>query len=184
MYRAISFLLRLCWNSNKTYVLVLFFWKLVDAFLPLAIIIFPRYIIDELMGAQRVPVLLAWVGILLLVTLLGSMLSNYLMCRSLAERMVCYNAFQVQLAKTLMQADYERLEDPAFLDMREKAYKFLYGEGWGFATVLDRAVGIIGKIVTFIGIIAIIATLEPLMILLFVGLVLLSSLAEARGKKS
>ncbi len=183
MYRAISFLLRLCWNSNKTYVLVLFFWKLVDAFLPLAIIIFPRYIIDELMGAQRIPVLLAWVGILLVVTLFGSMLSNYLMCRSLAERMVCYNAFQVQLAKTLMQADYERLEDPAFLDMREKAYKFLYGEGWGFATVLDRAVGIIGKIVTFIGIIAIIATLEPLMILLFVGLVLLSSLAEARGKK-
>ncbi len=183
MLAAISYLMRFCWKSNRRYIIALLLWKTIDALLPLVLIIFPRFIIDELLHQQRLPYLALWVSCLLVSTFVMTTLSNYLMHKSLVERMYCYDAFQMQLANNMIRADYDRLEDPSFLDMREKAAKFLYGDGWGFATVLDRAAGILGKVGTFAGILAVIAMLEPLMVLLFIALVLVNSLFEARGKK-
>jgi ABC-type multidrug transport system fused ATPase/permease subunit len=76
--------------------------------------------------------------------------------------------------------DFEQLENPEFLDMKEKAHKFLYANGQGFGAVLDSAVNILGKIFVFIGLIAILSTLNIFIVLLFIGLVLLNSLVESK----
>lgn len=67
--------------------------------------------------------------------------------------------------------------------MKEKAEKFLFGDWHGFSYVLDIAVDIIGKTFTMIGVIAVVATLNPLIVMIFVVLVLLSSLFESRIQK-
>lgn len=183
MFKAIAFLLRFCWKADKRYVLELFVSKLLGAGLPLVIVIFPRYIIDELMGQQRTEYLLLWAGLMIGITLAASILTNALSYDAAYRRGICYDAFELEFAGKMILADLEKLEDPAYQDTRQKARKFLNGNGWGFATVLDRAAGIVGHVAAFLGIIAVIATLEPLMVLLFVALVLLSSWVESRAKK-
>lgn len=183
MRKSISFLLKLCWKADKLYVIEMFFSKIITSLLPLFIIIIPKYIIDELLGEQRIEVISFWTILLLSVFLIGTMVSSYLEYHSMYHRSKCYDSFQLELAGKMIMADYESLEDPEFMNIRQQAEKFLYGEGWGFGSVLERTFGVIGNIFTLSGIIVIIATLEPLMIILFVTLVLLSSLYESRSKK-
>ncbi len=83
----------------------------------------------------------------------------------------------------LADSDFVNLETPEFLDMKEKANKFLYGDWHGFSYVLDSALMIIGQVITLIGLIAIVAALNPWILLVFFMLVLAHSAVEAWAKK-
>lgn len=91
--------------------------------------------------------------------------------------------FQTELGERLVKADYENLEDPSFLDMKQNAEKFLYANGQGFSFVLDRAINIIGKIFIFATIFSVLMVMNPFILLLFVILVIINSLAQMYLKK-
>lgn len=62
-----------------------------------------------------------------------------------------------------MQVAFERLETPAFLDLKQKAERFVYSGGSGFGVILEESIGIVGKSISLIGISAIIFTLNPVL---------------------
>ena len=184
MFKGILFLLKYSWKFKKSYVVYIFLSQIVNAVMPLASIILPKYIIDELAGQKRIDWLLIYTGVLLGTIFIGSLLSNFLRCRAFIKKNDVFNEFQIFLGNQIMNVDFEKLEDPQFLDLKEKAYKFLYADGQGFGVVLEQAVGIIGQVFTFIGIIAVISTLNFWMVLIFIVLVLLTSLVNSRIKKA
>ena len=74
-----------------------------------------------------------------------------------------------------MNVDFERIETPAFLDLKQKAERFVYSDGYGFGVILLEAIGLVGKVIAVISISAIIFTLSPYLILAVILIVILNA---------
>jgi len=162
----------------------LFLLQIVAASLPLISIILPKFIIDELVGEKRIEVLFFFVGVLITVNLIGGVIVNFLRGYTISSKGVVFTNFQTLLADKLSRCDFAYLENPEFLDTKEKAKKFLYANGKGFGAVLDSAVSIIGKVFIFLGIVTILMTLNILIVVLFIALVLISAFVESKVRKN
>ena len=182
-FKGILFLLKFCWNSKKSYILFMIITQFVDAILPLVLVVLPKLLIDELMNQQRIEYLIMVLGGAGIVLLIGNLLSNFLHTQAFILKGDIFVDFRIMLSEKLAKADYESLENPEFLNTKERAYKFLYGDGQGFASVLDNFFNIISKILNFIGVIFILSTLNILVVILFIVIVLINSFVDARYKK-
>ncbi|MGL4344920.1 MAG: ABC transporter ATP-binding protein [Cellulosilyticaceae bacterium] len=181
MWKGTLFLLKFSWETKKSYIISLAVYQIINSITPLISVIIPKFIIDELLGAKRVSLLLIYIGILSIGLFLGNFISNYLSTKAFLDKTLVFNEFEITLGKKLAMADYKNLEDPNFLDIKEKAYKFLYGDGEGFATVIENLFGIIGKIITFLGIVAVISRLNIFIVIIFIALVLVNSYFDSRN---
>ncbi len=183
MFKSFRFLLKLIWKFNKKYVFYAASFQLVTALVPLLSVIMPKYIIDELTGQQRIEQLFVYVGILVLTNFVGMALLSFLRGAMFTSKIKVLNSFQCMMAEKLVTCDFESLENPEFLDIKEKAHKILYADGDGFGMVLDYAFNIVGKVFVFAGLIAVLSTLNAGIVFIFVLLVLLNSLVESRVQK-
>ena len=176
MFKGIVFFIKNGWKYDKCYIIWRILFQFVNSMIPVVATIMPKYIIDELMGAKDVKKLILYVGILVGYTLFATILSNFFSWDGFSRRCKVAAEFDSDLHRRLSEADFERLEDPEFLDMQEKAKKFLYCDWHGFGYLLDCAMTIIGQLFTLIGIATIIATMDWKIVLVFIIFVILSSL--------
>ncbi len=183
MLKGLWFFCSFGWKTDKRYILWNVIHQIVNSVLPIVATIMPRSIIDELVGARRMAHLVFYVGILAGYTLVASCLSTYFFRDGFTRRCRVSAAFDLMLHKNLADADWENLENPAFLDLKEKANKFLYCDWHGFSYLFDCALTIVGQCVTLFGIGAIIATLSIPIVLLFVVLVALGAWVEGWASK-
>ena len=184
MFKGFKFLLRYSWKFSKQYVICIFALQIISSLIPLLQVVLPKFILDELVGRQRMNVLILYVAMLVGYNLVGGLLVDFLRGKCFTTKGVVFTRFQSMLAERLARCDYEQLENPEFLDIKERAGKFLYANGQGFGVVLDSAVNILGKAFVFIGLMTIIVTLIIWIVLLFVGLVMLNAFVEGRAKEN
>lgn len=183
MFRGFLFFIRCGLRYDKRYVLWGVLYQLTNSFLPILAALAPKYILDELFGEARVHRLVLYVGALTGYALIASSLSTFFQMDGFTRRTRVNTAFDNDLHRRLARADFESLEDPAFLDRQEKAKKFLYCDWHGFGYLLDCALNILGQLFTLIGIAAILATLSPWVLLLFAVLSAGGALVEGRARK-
>lgn len=180
MLRSFHFLLKYIWKFNKMYFVYVSFLQIFSALMPLLSTVMSKYIIDELVGQRRVNMLVTLVGILVGYNLIGGCVITFLRGRAGTSKGVVFKKFQTYMAEKLSLCDLEQLENPEFLDIKEKAQRFLYANGQGFGVALDSAINIIGKIFVFAGLIAILSTLNIFVVLLFIALVVLNSFIDSK----
>ena len=183
MNSGVFFLFRYAWRNEKKYVIYSLVAQILSAAVPLCDIVFPKFILDELLGEKRLAKLFIYVALLIIITVVGKLLISFCNKQSRSLRSRLFATFQADMAERLAACDFERLEDSDFLNTKEKAEKFLYADGQGFCVVLDNVFVVFGKVLTFIGIVAVIATLSFWVVIIFVGLVLLNAWYESRVKK-
>lgn len=183
MFKGLWFFIKFGWKCEKRYIIYLVLNQFINSLIPIVAVVMPRYIINELVGGKRLPYVLLYASILIGYKLFGSITSNYLSWTSFTYRLRISAEFDVFIHQKTVNADYADLESSEYIDMKEKAKKFLFGDMHGFSYVLDIAVNTIGKIFTLLAVVAIISTLNRLLVLLFVGLVLISSWIESITKK-
>lgn len=184
MLKGLRFFLQNGWKYDKRYVLWKLFHQLLTSILPIIATLAPKFIMDELLGPKRPGQLLTYTGILLGYTFIAGALSSYFDWDGFTRRCRVNVAFDIQLHERLALADFEKLESPDFLDMQAKAKKFLYCDWHGFGYLLDCALNLLGQLFTLAGIAAIIATVNPWILLLFILLTALGALVESRAKKA
>jgi len=183
MFQGLFFFVKEGWKYDKFYILWRILYQLTNAPLPVIASLLPKYIIDELTGQQRISTLVLYIAAIAGYTLVASALSAYLHNDSFTRRCRVAAEFDSDLHRRLYECDYENLESPRFLDMQEKAKKFLFCNWHGFGYLLDCALNICGYLITLIGIGAIIATLNGWIILLFITLAILGAWFDSRIKK-
>lgn len=183
MFKGLWFFVKFGWKCEKRYIIYLVLNQFINSLIPIVAVVMPRYIINELMDLKRPSYIFLYVGILIGYILIGSLISDYLTWTSFTYRCRVGAEFDVFMHQKTVNADYADLESSEYIEMKEKAKKFLFGNMNGFSYVLDVAVQTLGKIFTLLGIIAIIATLNLLLVLLFVSLVLVSSWIESKVRK-
>lgn len=183
MIKGLLFFIKFSWQHEKKYLIYRILNQFVSSMIPIVAVIMPRYIINELMEQQRVAYICLYIGILAGYTFAASAISSWLSWTGFTHRIKISQAFDMFMHEKTVNADYADIESSRYLEMKEKAEKFLFGNWKGFSFVLDMAIEIIGKSFTLIGVIAVIASLNPLIVLLFVALVLISSYVEARVQR-
>lgn len=183
MFRGIFFFLKSGWHYDKRYILWRLLFQIVHSIIPVIATIFPKYIIDELTGTRDVVTLTWYIGILTGYTLLATLLSNYFSWDGFSRRCRVAAEFSNDLHRRLAECDFERLEESSFLDMQEKAKKFLYCDWHGFGYLLDCAMTIIGQCFTLAGISAVIVTLDWKIVVVFLICTVISAKIESVERK-
>ena len=184
MFKGIVFFIKNGWKYDRKYILWRVLYQFINLLIPIVATIMPKLIIDELMGNQETGKLLVYVSVLIVYTAAATILSEYFNWDGFSRRCKVNFEFDSDLHKHLAEADFERLEDPDFLDMQKKASKFLYCDWHGFGYLLDCSMNALGQIFTLIGIAAIIATIDFRILILFIVLIILGALIEKRAKQN
>lgn len=183
MIKGFVFFLRQGWKYDKKYVVWLFLLQIVKSISPIAGALLPKLVIDELTGMQRVSNLFLYTLVFSGWICISNALTCFLDRDCFTHRCRVDAAFGFEMHERLALADYENMESPGFIDMQEKAKKFLTCDDHGFGYLLDCGVGILGQIITISGLVVMLSTMDLWFVLFFAGLAMTASLVESKAIK-
>jgi len=172
MKKLIHFL-RMVWSVSPSYLILL----VVDAFCNAAKILFniilPMFLINELTEAQQIENLLLFGGLIVLNNVGFTFLTNTFQRFMKVKKQLASDGMMKLMSEKIMNLEYSYLEDPTYLDLKERAVFTVQNQ-----SVIENVVATLSEIlsngVTLIGLIAILVTLGPvLIIVLVIGIVLL-----------
>jgi ATP-binding cassette subfamily B protein/ATP-binding cassette subfamily C protein len=184
IFAGIRYLIKLYVRHNKIVLFFLTAYCLLSGLLPFAAIVFPKFILDELMGAQHLESLAVFTGSLLLCTLFGNTLIHYFWKKYFIGSMIVQDYFSRGLTKDLYEADIEHIEAASFMELAQRAMKFIMADGINFGGVLKKAMDVSAHIITLVGIISIISILNPIVVIIFIGLTIATAWFNSNNKKA
>lgn len=117
----IKMVMKLVWSVSPSYFFMLIFNSLMFSGQILLNVILPKYLIDELTGDMDQRMLIFWVGAIVASNILFSFLkktSKRLL--DIKEKEVMWQ-IERAFAKKVMSVEYWHLEDPYYLDLKERA---------------------------------------------------------------
>lgn len=183
MFKGSFHFLKLCWQFDKYYILLLILKSIINTIMTLSIIILPKYIIDSLFVTYDYQLSIVYIIGILLISFISNIVINYITNISMIRKMIVFKKFQLYLSEVTMNISYYKMENAEYLNTREKAYKYLYGNGNGFAQVLESSFALFGNILNLSGIIVIICTLNFSLIFFLVLIIIINSIVDAKTKK-
>ncbi len=182
MLKGIIYLLRYFYNSRPSYIFYQILLQVSGAIIVLTNIVAPKYVIDNFLLGDYNQIIRVIIGVVL-INLFFGVVSNFATQRCIYAKGKVFIDFQIDAFNKVSSLDYEQIESSEFQDLREKAYKFIYGNYRGFGSVLSDAFSIFGKLLAFVGIIGILLSYNVFIILLIVVLILFYSYIESLSKK-
>lgn len=178
---AIHFL-KLSHIISKSYIPLMVISAVFQAASPFPGIILPKYIIEELMGKQRFWLLVLYVSVLILGNGVLNFINRFLTTQVQLANIRLVNGFELHMGKHIMNMDFENLEDPEVLDMKERAIFPINNMG-ALWQMVNNLISIIRIGITLAGLTAIIAVLNPFIIILILGIVFLNGLVSKKAQK-
>ncbi|MBW9157712.1 ABC transporter ATP-binding protein/permease [Clostridium sp. FP2] len=173
-FEIMRYFLKLSSKMSKSYIPVLCSSAIFKAITPFINIIMPKFIIDELLGQKRVNVFIMLVSIIVVANGILNLISRWIDTLVDIKNMEIINGFDLLIGQKIMDMDFEKIEDPDILNLKERAIFPLRNQG-----VLERMikciVDSISQFVTAIGLLVVISTLNFLIVFLILGIVLLNS---------
>lgn len=171
--------LKMVWKTAPSYIIMLAADSLITSARLLCNIIFPKFLIEELMGSNRPQQLILWGALIVGNTILLTFCSNTLKKGLDVKSEVVFHQMNQIMADKIMRLEYSYLETPYYLDLKDKAVFAVNNQG---ATVgLIKIVSeVVTGLLTLAGLFAIMATLGPVLIIVLV-IALASMLLIYRG---
>ncbi|WDV44225.1 ABC transporter ATP-binding protein [Clostridiaceae bacterium M8S5] len=172
-YLKIKSFLTLSWKISPSYILLLLLNALFTGFRVMINVILPKYLINELIGDKKIQSLLIF-GLALV-------LSNvfFAFCNNLLNRIVSIKKInmseQMKLAmsKKIMNINFSYLEDPYYLDLKERAV-FAINNQDALETIINSIANIINNIVSILGLVTILLMLSPVLVIILLATICLS----------
>lgn len=180
--KKIKSFLGLAFRACPSYIVLLVLQAVTQAVKLWLNVILPKFLIDELLGAAETKTLIMLGGLIVLNNV-GMTLLEKLYVRLLEPREVYMkNAMNKKMAEKIMNLEYSYLEEPYYLDLKERAVFAISNQG-AITHMVKLVAEVVSKTVTLAGLLAIMATLGPFMILvLAAGIVLMLLLYKSMSK--
>lgn len=169
---------RLC----KSYLPLVISSAFVTAIQPLINLMMLKFIIDELTGAKRIPYFIILVGIAMSASFILNVLQNILKTWVTIKDNDLMNRFDLMIGEKVMSLDFEMVEDPEILDLKERALFPVHNQGV-FQSVIGQAMTLVSQVITMIGLIAILTTLNPLLIIFLFVMAAITTLINKKTQK-
>ena len=181
MKKLISFC-RLAWKVSPTYILLLILQSLVAACKLWLNVILPKFLIEELLGAGDAHTILLLGGLIVLNNVAMAWLEKLFKRFLEVKETYVHYAMNKLMAEKIMKLEYSYLEDPYYLDLKEKAV-FAVSNQNAISRLIISLADVVKYAVTLIGLVAILATLGPVLLaVLAVGIAVMLLLYRNMSK--
>lgn len=158
---------KLAHKISKTYIPILLFSAVFKGAVPFINVIMPKYIIDELIGLKRVDVLAKYVIFTIIINFILSMVNRFFDNVVKVKNEEIMAGFDLLIGEKIVNMDFEKIEDPEILDLKERAIFPIKNQG-AIWNIVNRFVNCVTNIITILGLIGIILTLNVIVILLVI----------------
>lgn len=171
MKKLIHFI-KLAWSVSPFYLIMLVVNALSSAAKNLLNVILPMFLVNELTGARDVKNLVLYGGLIVLnnvgMTLLTNVLQRFI---KIGEERTREGMMKI-MSEKIMNLEYSYLENPTYLDLKERAV-FAVNNQNVISNLIIMMADVLSKGTTLVGLMVILITLGPvLLIALVVGIVL------------
>ncbi len=173
----------LAWRHRKSYFVLVAGNMLLRGCSPFVNIVLPKYIIDELLGQQRVDVVATFAGALIganFVLYLLNNLRDYLLHQA---HLSLDLKFDELLGRKAMEMDFAYTENPQVLTQLEKAKTGMSWYSGGIGGISGNLTSIVAGAITLSGTLYIIGRLSPWLIAALLAIVLLNMLVTSVTQK-
>lgn len=182
-FKVAIYFLRLSKKISKSYIPLIILSSFFLALTPFINIIMPKFIIDELMGTQRIEKFILFVSIIIFGNALLSLINRLFDAKVAIADVELINGIELHLGKHMMNMDFESLEDAKTLDLKERALAPINQQGV-ILKMMNSIKTIIQTSVSIIGLIAIISILNIMLIIVIIGIVLVNSFIFKKSQES
>lgn len=172
--KTLKYFFKLTNKLSRTYILKSMLASIFKACTPFLNIILPKLIIDELLGTKSTRLLIVYVGVLTIGNLLLKIINNYFIKTMELARTDLFNKMDSYLGEKCVDMDFENIENPEVLDLKERAFFSIYNLN-AIGRTLDNASIVINEVITLLGLGYILGILNPLIILVVLFIVFINS---------
>lgn len=171
MKKLIHFI-KLAWSVSPSYIILLICNAICNAAKNLLNVILPMYLVDELTGNKNMELLVLY-GSLVVLNNVGMTFIANTFARILAVREEqVLNGMMKLMSEKIMNLEYSYLEDPTYLDLKERAVFSIANQN-AIANLINAISELLGMSLTLVGLISILITLGPvLIVVLAIGIAL------------
>lgn len=169
--KKIAHFMKLVWKADAVYVILLVLSSLLTSSQLFLNIILPKFLIEELMGGKNLEMLILWGGLIVANNVLTKLAERTLNKYLAVKQTVVFHKMNQIMATKIMNLEYSYLENPYYLDLKERATFAVTNQG-ATINLIHGIFDVLTGIFTLGGLIAIMATLGPVLIIaLIVALV-------------
>ncbi|HZW50072.1 MAG TPA: ABC transporter ATP-binding protein, partial [Bacillota bacterium] len=165
---------KLAYRLKKSYLYLALASAFFQALTPFLNVIVPKFIIDELMGSQRIPVLVNLIALIALGNGLLNLLNRWFAYKIQIADQDLIQRLELHMGKHIMQMDFEKMEDPVILNQKDQAIFPIRNRGVIY-TMTASSLKIVQYLLSSLGMIAIITTLNPLLLVFILAMVACNS---------
>lgn len=173
----------IAWKYNKPYFVLIAVNMIIRGVSPFVNIIFPKYIIDELLGKKRGIVVAKYVAIIVVSNFVIYLMRNamtYLMNKS---RTILELKFDELLGMKSMEMDFEFTENAKVLTELEKAKTGMSWYSGGIGGLSENLMAIVSGVITLAGTVFIISKLSILLILVLIVPIIINMVVLSKAQK-
>ena len=162
--KAFSHFLKLAWKTAPGYMLVLVFDSLLQGVKTILNVYLPKLLIDELIGERDVQRLMLYGGLIVANIVVMQFIANLLKKYVNVKRQKVAMYMRRAMSKKIMNIEYSYLEDPYYLDLKERAVFAINNQG-AIEYSIKNFADVISGIATLIGLMAVMLTLGPVLLI-------------------
>lgn len=158
---------KLAWSVSPAYILVMLFNSAISGGKLILNVILPKLLIDELTGDKDIKMIIIFGGLIVLNNCLMKLIENILSRYLDVKKEYLSNMMVEIMGEKIMNLEYSYLEDPYYLDLKERAIFAITNQN-AIESTITGASQCLTQAVTLIGLVAIMATLGPILIVAIV----------------
>lgn len=160
----------LVWEISPSYFFLLFINSLGYSAQILVNVILPKYLIDGLMIKESLQVLFQWVLLIAIANLVLAFIKKTTKRFLDVKEKEVYWHIERAFAKKIMSVEYQNLEDPYYLDLKERASFAMMNQGAVY-NLITNFLSFLNQLLTVIGLIAIMFRLSWILVVSLLGMV-------------
>lgn len=180
--KKISLVVSLVWKLKPVYFITLFLNSLAFSGHILTNVIFPKYLIEELMGNQDRTMLISWILVIVLSNAFFTLTKKTLKRLLDVQEKDLFWQIERAFSEKIMSIEYRYLEDPYYLDLKERA-TFAMRNQSSLSRLINTAVTFINQVVTVLGLIALMLNLSWVLVVSLLFTVFLTLIIQAMFSK-
>jgi ABC-type multidrug transport system fused ATPase/permease subunit len=162
--KKIGLVFGLVWKINPAYFFLLLFNSLSYSGQILCNVVFPKYLIDELMGSRAPEMLILWVAVIAGSNLLFTFLKKSAKRHLDVKEEEVYWQIERAFAQKIMSVEYRHLEDPYYLDLKERA-SFAMQNQSAVSNLISNTITFFNQLITIMGLVTIMMKLSWILVL-------------------
>lgn len=169
-------------REDKKYFVYFLLTIFLKALSPFALVIFPRYILNEIVGAHRLNFIVTYILAMGAINIVVDIFTN--ICEPKLSRQIHHLRTKLSegLSRHILQMDYEYMENAKIMDLKEKAVQFVYG-GAGIDSFTFTSEILIVNMMQIIGYAYLLININPFIIIAIIAVSFLNASLQGRCER-